>query len=69
MKIQITVNGITYPITRDVCHAHPQVIRDALGTASESELQHALDTMNVADWYDGNHHLGPDVNGLEMFAE
>lgn len=68
MRIQMTINGTVYPISRDVCHTHPSVVHEAMGTSSETELQQGLDTMNVSDWYgaDGK-HLGPDVNGLEMF--
>jgi hypothetical protein len=68
MRIQITIEGRTYPIHRDVTHKHPEAVHEALGTASEAELQHALDTLHVSDWYDGDgQHLGPDTNGMEMF--
>lgn len=68
MRIQITIDGTVYPIHRDVAHRHPEAVHQAMGTASEDDLQHALDTLHVFDWYaaDGS-HLGPDINGLEMF--
>ena len=70
MLIQITIDGQVYQISRDVCTQHPQQVHDALGTSSESELQHGLDTLNVEDWYGANdRHLGPDVNGMEMFRD
>jgi hypothetical protein len=69
-KTQITVDGVTYPIYRDVAHTHPAAVHEAMGTASEAELQHGLDTLHVTDWYDGEgKHLGPDVDGLEMFRD
>jgi hypothetical protein len=69
-SIQITIAGTVYPIYRDVCHTHPAEVHKALGTSSETELQRGLDTLNVSDWYDASgKHLGPDVNGMEMFEE
>lgn len=69
-RMQITIDGNTYPVHRDVAHRHPEAVHQAMGTASEAELQAGLDTLNVSDWYDGDgNHLGPDVNGLEMFDE
>jgi hypothetical protein len=67
-QIQITVNGQVYPVSRDVCTRHPAVVHEAMGTASEAELQMTLDGLNVSMWYDrdGN-HLGPDCTGLEMY--
>ena len=57
----------TCNIIRDVAHVHPEWVHIQAGTASESELQAMLDGLNVADWYDGGNHLGPDCCGLEMF--
>jgi hypothetical protein len=70
IRMQITVDGVTYPIYRDVANRHPDAVHRAMGTASEDELQRALDTMHVCDWYaaDGSYR-GPDVNGLEMFVD
>lgn len=70
MKIQITVDGVVYPIRRNAAHEHPAAVHLAMETSSEAELQHALDGLNVSDWYDARgRHLGPDCNGLEMFIE
>ncbi len=67
-RIQITVDGTTYPIHRDVAHRHPAPVHLALETSSETELQRGLDAMNVEDWYDADsRHRGPDASGLEMF--
>ena len=67
-RIQITIDGMAYRIERDVTHRHPEVVHAAMGTASEADLQRGLDTLNVSDWYDAaGQHLGPDINGLEMF--
>jgi hypothetical protein len=70
VRMQITVNGVVYPVYRDVAHHHPDAVHAALETENEAELQRGLDTLNVSDWYgaDGK-HLGPDINGLEMFEE
>lgn len=66
-RIQITVDGTTYPIARDVATAHPDPVHKAMGTGSEAELQMALDQCNVDDWYDRDgRYLGPDVHGLEI---
>ena len=67
-RMQITVNGATYPVYRDAARTHPAAVHDAMGTSSEAELQRAIDTLNVSDWYDADgKHRGPDVNGMEMF--
>lgn len=68
MTAQITTGGVTYPISRSVTDTHPAAVHEALGTASEAELQACLDACHVDDWYgpDGS-HLGPDPCGLEMF--
>jgi hypothetical protein len=67
-RMQITIDGETYVLLRDVAHQHPPAVHQAMGTASEVELQCGLDRCNVDDWYDAHgRHLGPDVNGLEMF--
>lgn len=68
-SIQITVNGTIFPIIRDVAYIHPAPVHAAMGTSTEIELQHALDTLNISDWYREGRHLGPDSNGLEMFEE
>lgn len=68
-SIELTVRGHRHCISRDVCARHSAEVHEALGTGgSESSLQHGLDQCYVGDWYgaDGR-HLGPDVNGLEMF--
>lgn len=69
MKIIITnaKTGEKTAIVRDVCTTHPQWVHDQCGTASESELQHCLDTLNVSDWYRDEKHLGDDVCGISMF--
>lgn len=70
MRMQITVGGVTYPVSRDVAHRHPAAVHAAMGSRDEIELQRILDNMNVSDWYDGNGtHLGPDEDGLEMFED
>lgn len=68
ITIRVTTQGHTYPVSRDVRDVHPKEVHDALGTGSESELQAHLDQCHVDDWYDvSGNHLGPDMNGLEMF--
>lgn len=64
--ITLHASGAVYEIHRDVAHRHPEAVHAALGTTSESDLQHALDTMSVDDWYQGGQHLGADIDGLEM---
>jgi hypothetical protein len=67
-RMQITIDGQIYPVLRDVAHKHPNIIHEAMGTTSEVELQRGLDTLSISDWYDtAGNHLGPDVNGFEMF--
>ena len=48
-------------ISRDVCTTNPRWIHEQLGTASESELQICLDSLNVSMW---DHDPTPDVNGI-----
>lgn len=70
MQIRITSSktGEVATISRSVCTEHPTWVHGQLGTASESELQRALDGLNVGDWYDDDgKHLGPDCCGVEMF--
>lgn len=72
MQIRITSQktGEQAAISRSVTTTHPQWVHDQLGTGSESELQRALDQLNVGGWYDADgKHLGPDCCGLEMFAD
>lgn len=69
-RIQLTVDGVIRQISRDATHQHPDAVHAAMGTSSETELQRALDGMNVSDWYDARgRHLGPDCDGLEMFDD
>lgn len=68
MKITITNKQTdeTIEISRSVTDAHPAWVHEQCGTSSESELQSALDGMNVSDWYREGKHLGPDECGIEM---
>ena len=68
-RMQVTVKpGLVHEVHRDVAHEHPASVHRAMGTTSEAGLQRFLDTMNASDWYDRDgKHLGPDVNGFEMF--
>jgi hypothetical protein len=71
MKIEITnaKTGEKIEIVRDVCTTHPRWVHDQCGTASESELQHCLDGLNVSDWYRDGKHLGNDICGISMYEE
>lgn len=65
--VYVLIDGQRYHIVRDVAHVHPPEVHAALGTASEAELQHALDQCRVADYYDPDgRHKGPDSFGLVM---
>lgn len=61
-KITNKTTGETIELARDL--AHPQWVHDQLGTASEAELQRALD--NYQPWA---RDLGPDVDGVEIYEE
>lgn len=68
---QITIDGETYKLHRDVCHEHPEAVHEALGTKSESELSYYLDFMGYANFFskDGE-YLGDDIYGLGLtFAQ
>lgn len=66
-SVRITVDGVVYPIYRDVAHVHPGAVHAALGTASEAELQRLLDQVSVHDYYDADGvYRGPDPYGLEV---
>jgi hypothetical protein len=41
VRMQITVEGKTHPVYRDVVHRPPPEVHLALGTSSEVELQHS----------------------------
>lgn len=67
-RAQVVTGGRTHDIHRCVTARHPDAVHAALGTNSEEELQAMLDQCNVEDWYKNGRHLGPDENGLVMFA-
>lgn len=67
--IEVTSDGKTYPIQRDVASHHPKAVHDALGTHSEHQIQYMMDHLDVRDWYDAQtgKHLGVDQWGLAVY--
>lgn len=57
-------------LSRDVCHEHPDWVHAQAGTASESELQAALDQYDIRYYYDSDgEYKGEDICGIGMRFE
>ena len=66
----VTISGEVHDLSRDVCHIHPPCVHEAIGTASEEEIQHALDNADYDDWFDRDGaYRGPDKCGLGLRFE
>ena len=63
-----TPDGRLLTIHRDVCHNHPDEVHAALGTESESDLQHFLDNVYYDHYFTEAGYTGPDNSGLGLRA-
>lgn len=64
---QLTIDGETHKLHRDVCHTHPEAVHEALGTRSAAELQAVMDGVGYASFFDRDgQYLGEDENGLGL---
>ena len=66
----VLIDGIRYPLVRDVTHPHPREVHAHLGTTSEVGLQRLLDAVTEDKWFseDGT-YVGRDVFGIGIVGE